>query len=579
MTSSNDSLELDANSEDIEGLLGERRQYFVVPDFQRPYEWGEDEWDDLWNDLMDAMDHSTYHFLGQVILIGTNAERKEYRIIDGQQRLTTLSILLIVLRDYFMETEGEDAASTFDDLIKTQKLGGDEQRRLELLEGTGDDESYEQLYLGEPDAATGAIGDAYDYFNKKVSSLSHDEVEDFRQTVLREVSIIKTEPRDISSAYRVFQTENNRGKELRTVDLIKSLVLEAAAGESETDTTLVKDAWMKILQDFETLFQAGARRPLMHIIGLSEFKYPFHRNSQARFVEDFQHTLNNELGERGWSVEQFTEWLHDESKTYLKANTINLDDDHEYNIEFPRLTGKGLRLTREVRVKNPYSGLLLYYLWKSDVSQERRERALRYAPVPTARLLLMEGRATSERESAMYKIVQGATSGDTVPEAVRRVCSDKTISDDILKEHVQRREFKDNKFTRLVLAKLENTVSGADRPIVSIEDVTTEYIAPRKTFEKDDHRSWKGVFDGEEDRFEEICGRIGNVTLVDSRPQAAASDNPFDEKVGEYGSSDYQLTRKLTGYDQWGFEQIQQRSEQLAEVVVDLWSLDGRRFD
>lgn len=577
MSSSNDSLELDAESEDIEGLLGRPRHYFVVPDFQRPYEWGEDEWDDLWNDLMDAMDHSTYHFLGQIILIGTNAERKEYRIIDGQQRLTTLSILLIVLREYFMETEGEDAASTFDDLIKAQELNGDEQRRLELLKGTGDDESYEQLYLGEPDAATGDIGDAYDYFNKKVSSLSHNEVEDLRQTILREVSIIKTVPKDISSAYRVFQTENNRGKDLRTVDLIKSLVLEAAAGEVETNTTAIKNAWIAILQDFETLFQAGAKRPLMHIIGLSDFKYPFHRNSQARFIEDFQHTLNNELGERGWSVERFTEWLHNESKTYLKANSVNLDGDHEYDINFSPLTGKELRLTREVRVKNPYSGLLLYYLWKSDISRERRERALRYASVPTARLLLMEGRATSERESAMYKMVQGATSGDTIPKAVREVCNDKTISDEMLEGHVQRRDFKDNKFTKLVLAKLENAMSGADRPIVSIKDVTTEYIAPRKTFE-DDYQSWKSMFGGEEDRFEEVCGRIGNVTLVDSRPQTVVSDNPFDEKAEEYASSDYQLTRNLTEHDEWGFEQIERRSEKLAEIVVDLWSLDGTRF-
>jgi hypothetical protein len=577
MTSSNHSLELDAKSKDIESLLGERRRYFVVPDFQRPYEWGEDEWDDLWNDLMDAMDHSTYHFLGQVILIGTNTERKEYRIIDGQQRLSTLSILLIVLREYFMETEGEDAASTFDDLIKTQEFDGDKRRRLELLKGTGDDKSYEQLYLGEPDAATGDIKSAYDYFNKKVSSLSHNEVEDLRQTILREVSIIKTVPRDISSAYRVFQTENNRGKELRAVDLIKSLVLEATAEEPETDTTAVKDAWIAILQDFETLFQAGAKRPLMHIIGLSEFKYPFHRNSQTKFIEDFQHTLNNELSEKGWSVERFTKWLHDESKTYLKANSINLDDDHKYNIDFSRLTGKELRLTGEVRVRSPHSGLVLHYLWKNDFSQERRERALRYAPVPTARLLLMEGRATSDRESAMYRMVQEATRGDTVPEAARKVCNDKTISDDMLELHVQRREFKDNNFTKLVLAKLENHMSGADRSIVSIEDVTTEYIAPRKAFQKD-IRPWKGIFDNEEDRFEEFCGRIGNVTLVDSRPQTVASDNPFDEKAEEYASSDYQLTRNLTEHDEWGFEQIERRSEKLAEIVVDLWSLDGTRF-
>jgi len=88
---------LNTDTEDLKELLGNGKSYSVPP-YQRDYSWKQEHWEDLWEDLINAEANREDHYMGSVVL--ESGERKLFRIIDGQQRMATLSILILACVDY-----------------------------------------------------------------------------------------------------------------------------------------------------------------------------------------------------------------------------------------------------------------------------------------------------------------------------------------------------------------------------------------------------------------------------------------------------------------------------------------------
>lgn len=559
--------ELDARPVDVQELFGQPGVRYITPDFQRPFEWGQEQFLELWDDIKTASDSDDTHFLGQVILVdSSSAESDKMEIIDGQQRFTSISLLVCALRDRYEQNGESGKAGQLENLLSATAISdAEKKRRLRLLNHDLDDSRYGSIYAGEPEQADGNLKEAYDFFSEKIQSLQAEEVDSLRATLLKRVKLIRTETGDINSAYQVFQTENDRGMDLSALDLVKSVLFEAAAKDPETDSEYVKEMWLDTVSRLDKMDQAGARRPISHILGVSDFEcevqmYP------KQFVRVFQDIVRNQLPDRSMSISDFADFLNTEADFYVDVNAPAVDD-----VTTTQSRGIAQR-TRQFRYKNAHGGVAVYYIHKNESDNQYIKKALDLATILNVRLNLSDKTASNKRDP-IYKIATSGSSGDLL-EKIKRVIRRRTPTDNALYENVANRRFKQNTITKLVLLELERGHFNNNHASMTIDDFQLEHIAPRKAFSKDQYTPWRAEFNHDDDMFKDYRERLGNLTLLASKQNARAGANPLEDKKSEYRNSEFTLTRQICQYNTWSYGEIEERSEELAELVVKTWSIE-----
>ena len=127
-------MKIDASELTIGSLFNRADLIFRVPVYQRPYSWGPDQWRDLWDDVLDTEDEGV-HFIGSVVVINKGAVVKgfnELEVVDGQQRLTTISILMCALRDAYEKKGEAEAAQALNRSFLESHTFKDQNRKLSL---------------------------------------------------------------------------------------------------------------------------------------------------------------------------------------------------------------------------------------------------------------------------------------------------------------------------------------------------------------------------------------------------------------------------------------------------------------
>ena len=198
-------------------------QYFdgtkqsLIPLFQRPYTWEKEKWAVLWDDIMAhyGTDANTTHFMGAVVSIPVTTVPvgvNKHLVIDGQQRLTTLAIILAVLRDA-VDTR---TADRIDDYLINRHYDGPD--RLKLLPTHGDQEAYQLLVLGRALSTTPSlIKGAYEYFRQRLKENHDSEPIDplrFLETIEHNLQVVMINLGDTDDPYLIFESLNAKGEPL-----------------------------------------------------------------------------------------------------------------------------------------------------------------------------------------------------------------------------------------------------------------------------------------------------------------------------------------------------------------------------
>ncbi|WFR65844.1 DUF262 domain-containing protein [Curtobacterium flaccumfaciens] len=207
-----------------------------VPLWQRRYAWQRDQWQALWNDLMrveeaSSGDKAISHFVGSVVLhaqegTGLPSEAHRYLIVDGQQRITTLTIVICAIRDQVARRETDSAARDrvkelyTSRYLRNTNLAPDYQERLVLQQP--DRSALTLLIDGEERSGGARVEQAYEYFSQALARLSNDRVESLIKVIAKRLNAVWVvlEPGD--NAHRVFQTLNSGGKQLDQADLVRN---------------------------------------------------------------------------------------------------------------------------------------------------------------------------------------------------------------------------------------------------------------------------------------------------------------------------------------------------------------------
>lgn len=273
-------MDVDVKSATIGDILLKPTERLVIPSYQRSYSWDIEQCKDLFKDIKNSQGGDNSHFIGTIIRCKRNGS--EYDIVDGQQRLTSISLLLAALRDIDIELEtGIDSKTpviqtyieplnpiTGKNFFKITHASQDQEFKSIYKSFVGTDEVSESdlKSLSQKSRAAKRVEDAFEFFKEEVRELAlsddacpvdHSEIvrhglRNPREKALRNLldkiiylKVVDIELKDVPAAYRVFNALNSRGLELKQSDLIKSHILGNLPGTSSEDLNLRK--WGEII--------------------------------------------------------------------------------------------------------------------------------------------------------------------------------------------------------------------------------------------------------------------------------------------------------------------------------------------
>ncbi|WP_302081073.1 DUF262 domain-containing protein [Salinibaculum rarum] len=250
-------MNIDASESTVQKAFSDKSTY-TVPDYQRPYSWKKEQWTDFWTDLNSIPQDST-HFLGSIVLIKHSTsfnKLNELEVVDGQQRLTTISILLCAMRSQYEENGDPDEIIELinDEYLYERDDNNNKEPKLSLSTFDGND--YENI-LEEREGAIDAdsrLLEALEFFEGKLSDYTLDELDQIRGKLSKQMTVVIVECNSAGSAFRLFETLNNRGMELSAVDLMKNSLLQTATerypgGSNSTEYKDIRSQWEHLLEN------------------------------------------------------------------------------------------------------------------------------------------------------------------------------------------------------------------------------------------------------------------------------------------------------------------------------------------
>ncbi|MCU0527180.1 MAG: DUF262 domain-containing HNH endonuclease family protein [Elainella sp. Prado103] len=261
-------MKIEANDKEVRDIFS--LGYFKIPRFQRPYSWMEEEIIDFWEDVV-IREHSHY-FIGSMVVYQT--EKPYYGIVDGQQRLTTITLILAAIRDAFLFCKDENLARGVHQYIEKANIDNisefilNSETSYPYLQGCI--QSFERANIQDSlGSEEQNLKSAFELINKElykrlpkidVSDPCNELFQQHREQALEILRIIRNKILSLKvvfiqldnedDAYLIFETLNTRGKDLTTPDLVKNLLLQKLR-TSNIAFDSYKERWNQILKRFD----------------------------------------------------------------------------------------------------------------------------------------------------------------------------------------------------------------------------------------------------------------------------------------------------------------------------------------
>jgi hypothetical protein len=583
---------------------------YVVPLYQRPYVWEQErQWDPLWDDITTLLDHQESangqhysHFLGAVVLDHTTplpGEVPEFTIIDGQQRLTTLQIILAAAANVCAELGAMNEAEIIRELVRNnpKKVSG-----VELFKVWPTNANRAAFHAvmsdgGPPpepeDDPNNRIDEAYTFFHASIREWATDIDEEERDRRLRLLRItlcdllkvvsITLESED--NAQVIFETLNARGAPLLALDLVKNAVfLEAAKQGLETDQ-LYETVWKPEFDDPDddeywrtTRRQGRLNRPIGELFLAHWLTMKLRRVVPA--TELFATFRTNILS--SVPPPEMAELIPEIRRD---AHTLRSFDDQEPgSVEatfFERLEA--------LDTATPLP-LVLFLFREPAVSVERRRRALRMLESWLVRRMILGLTAKNYNQQIPVIIGRVAESPERADEVVLEELRtgvgqiSKWPTDDEVREFLLTRNvygYHGQKRIVMLLRAVEMSLYSSKVEAVSVpRDLSVEHIMPQKWAE-----NWplaaslppEELADAEAARNSKLH-LIGNLTLVTPAHNSALSNAAWHAKQKELNlHSKLLLNGRLIDEYSKSFDEaaIDARSGFLADCVISIWPVQG----
>ncbi len=557
---------LETDTVNLNEILGNGKKY-QVPVYQRDYSWEEENWDDLWMDVIALQKSDQPHYMGAVVFQTT--DRKLFTIIDGQQRLATLSILILAAIDNInlLITSGiePEANAERKTLLMDTYLGSKDAVSLsyssKLFLNDNDNSFYQShlLQFRPPNAPSRLskseklMWEAFKYYKDKISGHFKNNRDGAKlaafvsNVVADRLMFIKIVVDDVLNAYTVFETLNARGLELTTTDLLKNYLLSRML-QSSQDQKIAKEQWQRIIQ----------------FVGLDEFPrfLRYYWNSCHEFIRKDRlfKTIRDTVQTPG-AVFELLDNLERNAAVYAALNDPN-DDLWEGN----RDARNRVRELQLFKITQCFPLLITAY---ARFSPQDFEQVLRICSVISFRYNVISNLNPNLQENAYNEAAQKLFKGEiTTVKDVKRAMKvvypdDEQFAAAFASKTISTRQNK--KLVRYILYTLENQIAATNRDYED-ESGTIEHILPENPAQ-----DWESSFEIENQP--NFIYRLGNYTLLETGKNKECQNKNYAEKLPKYKTSQFRMTRDLD-YPEWTPAQLRSRQGQFAKIATAVWRLE-----
>jgi uncharacterized protein with ParB-like and HNH nuclease domain len=548
----------------LSGLLGNGITY-KVPVFQRDYSWKMDNWSDLWEDIKILLNTGKDHYMGAVVLqkIGD----KQFLVIDGQQRFTTLSVLALAVIKRIQDLidagiESEDNSERINELRRGflgQKDPASLHYSSKLFLNENNDPFYQRnlLQLISPQNEKTLVDSdrllwqAFDFFYKKIgeqfqNTTGADLATFLNKSIGDKTMFIKIEVEDELSAYTLFETLNYRGVDLTVSDLLKNYLFSLI---TPSDLRIAKEIWKKVATS----------------VGIEKFPiflrhFWISRKPLVRQEQLFK-TIRSEIK----SNQQVFNLLND-LDTYSEIYLALQDPFHilwQGNRE-------RIKRIREMKLFGVKQQLPLLMVAKEKFSDQEFDKTLKVISILSFRYNVVGNRQANRMEE-LYNSVSQRIYNSTLltAQGVFNEIKELYISDADFKNDFSTLQMysygRSKKLARYILFELENNLmQGGDRDY-ELDPATIEHILPENA-----GADWDQVFP--QILQPNYIYRLGNYTLLEDHLNRNCEILPFDHKKSLYSRSQYEMTKSII-YNDWNPTIMDNRQNELARKATSIWRI------
>ena len=572
---------MDAGPIRIVELMTGASTRFVVPVFQRPYSWDEEHCSQLWEDILATGRNEQYsHFTGSVVWIqdGTMSAAGVTRrlLIDGQQRITTITLLVIALARLSKENADQEYAFSYEEIVDDGYLvnkhkKGDDHYKLTLSQGDRDTlrsliDNLRNTDVPIVEEST-RIMENLEFFEKRVRDMEDPNVVWSGLQRLEVVSISLTQGQD--NPQLIFESMNSTGKDLSSADLIRNFVLMGQPDQDELymtywrpiEETLGTSTYDRVFDDFVRDWLTVCYAP----------ELPNKR--------DVYQAFKSHVREGGYGGRLPVTALLKEMQRFARYYSCicsGKEDDAELHRRLKRTSRLNVSVVNPLLLSlyddyeqgafeaDDFVGMLDMvesYLFRRAVCDLPTNGLNRYFPSIIARMNKVQDDGGNYREALTAFLLNEAGTPRRFP------------TDAEFRNALKTRDSYGFNKSLQMLSRLENSYHPKDERDFATGVYTIEHIMPQNALAHDEWVQMLGNID--EDDFQKLVHNIGNLTLTAYNSEL--SDGTFEEKkaraTGGYDNEFISISSDLHGLDHWDSETIGKRADTLVGRALEVWGI------
>jgi uncharacterized protein with ParB-like and HNH nuclease domain len=532
-----------------------------VPVYQRSFSWTKSEISDLWDDLQDIIfnGHES-HFFGSMVFIQKPDASLE--VVDGQQRLATISLLLAVIRDAYNGVKDMQRAQH----VETQYLCSRRLRTMEASPKLSMNEIDNDLFSKIIEAGKSyddltsitknnkvfesnrLIARAYMYLFDQVKKGSNDftnaeYLSTLVEVVTDSITCIQIITSTEESAYVLFETLNDRGIDLTLSDMLKNFLFSKAGKRIDE----VKHKWTEIVT----------------LIGQEYMKTFIRHEWMSRFGQTREKELFKRIKYEMRSNPKVVDYINGLRNAATVYDAIR-NPDNELWVPYGT---KCRNLLEEILLLGPvqcYPLILATYFEKpKDLNT-----ILQCIVNLTVRYSIICAKGTGNLESTYARASISMRSNLTKLKATKDILLEIFPKDEEFITNFKEKTLSSSKIIKYLFSKIEMSLSGTDGLLPNPEMLSVEHILPKKPSSK-----WPAAMRSAE-FLREYLNRIGNLSILTEPMNRDCESKEFSSKKDIYSKCKYKITNQLCSYDNWSNESIITRQGVLSEIAAKVWEIN-----
>ncbi|ENY3837105.1 DUF262 domain-containing protein [Vibrio vulnificus] len=566
-------MKIEANDKEVQDIFSSG--YFQIPRFQRPYSWGKDEVENFWSDIIG--DKTDSYFIGSMVVYQT---RKPYfGIVDGQQRLTTITIVLSVIRDAFLKLGEENLAKGIHKFIETPN--NDYVNEFVLNAETSfpylqnhiqsfNDLNSEIKIDCEVGVEESNLKFAYELLTKKLEQhipltqvenpqlefFAHEDpvlkLKELRDKFLS-LKLVFIQLDNEDDAYLIFETLNARGRDLKTSDLVKNLILKTI---KNTHSTLdsPKEAWNLLVKRFDDISDNSVIDTFLLHYWISKHEYTTDKRLFSLIKEYITKDSNNaklllkDLSENAVNYSKMlspdsSDWTREQYDVQLSLTALNsFKVKQQSSFVLSLLTAYFDRRVSLKQLKTTLKKIEHFHFVFNAITQQRSSGSI--ATMYSEHSIKL---SLAKDNDAVQKVLASITR-----KLSEKLPSYSEFEVKFLDLNYLSNRTKSKNIIKYSLGKLLGSqANGLD---INHSNLTIEHLIPES-------RVKQGVSS-------EIIGSIGNLLLTDAGTNGhKLKDKETSDKIALLEAAGYPLDANFILSREWGKPEVDKRAKEIAEFV------------